>query len=124
MYIFLDDHRNPGEVTWVAIPELPEGKNWHVVRNYEEFIHIVKDSAKRGIRIEAVSFDHDLGFGHGLRDADCPTGLHCARFLTEVVLDMGWEPPTYVVHSMNPVGKRNIEFEMIDLRRRYEMSKE
>jgi len=54
---------------------------------------------------ELISFDHDLG-------SNQPTGLDCAKMLAKKVLDKQIELPNgfvYTVHSMNHVGRDNIE---------------
>ena len=37
------------------------------------------------------------------------TGYDCCKFLCDVCMKSNVKHPTYVVHSMNPVGKSNIE---------------
>ena len=37
------------------------------------------------------------------------TGLDCAKFLVEYCADENQPLPEYLVHSANPVGKKNIE---------------
>lgn len=110
MKIFLDDERIPSRVTWVELPPGP----WVIVRNYEAFKLVLENTKD----IEFVSFDHDLGhehYGHGLNDDEIPydsykekTGMHCAHALVEWSLDNDKDLPAYEVHSLNPVGARNI----------------
>ena len=42
--IFLDDYRNPENVTWVKLPEV----SWIIVRSYNAFVDII---TKKGIQI-------------------------------------------------------------------------
>lgn len=105
-YIFLDDHRNPGEVTWCELPTLPPGKTWEIVRSYEDFIALLTGMSPE--TIVHVSFDHDLGYGHGLPDHEAPNGYHCAKALVDWCMDEGKPLPTFTIHSMNPVGAENI----------------
>lgn len=110
MNIFLDDERNPGQVTWVEMPSV----FWTIVRSYDEFCKLLETEDQ----IDFVSFDHDLAdvhYGHGLNDDKIPynsykekTGMHCAIALTEWCMDNNKPLPDFQVHSMNPVGTRNI----------------
>jgi hypothetical protein len=109
--LFLDDVRLPQNVTWV---DLPSDKHYSVVRNYQEFVDLI---TLRGVP-KYVAYDHDLGsahYGHGLDGDDIPydsydekTGYDCAKWLVEYCMNKGIKHPSYVVHSMNPVGKQNI----------------
>jgi len=109
--LFLDDVRLPNHVTWV---ELPPNQHYSLVRNYQEFVDLI---TLRGLP-KFVTYDHDLAdkhYGHGLKDDDIPydqysekTGYDCAKWLVEYCMNKGVKHPPYQVHSMNPVGKRNI----------------
>lgn len=96
--LFLDDERNPQEVTWVNYPENVE---WTVVRSFSEF---VKAATTQGF--DLMSFDHDLqDFSKGAE----MTGYDCLKWLCN---NSTYIPncllPQIVVHSMNPIGKVNI----------------
>ncbi len=119
-YLFLDDVREPHQVTWVDIPLF----GWTIVRTYNEFVEIIR---KQGLP-KFVSFDHDLAFEHlplsggslymGDPRAETykmpydsfkeKTGYHAAQFLIDYCLDKNLSLPEFQVHSMNPVGKQNI----------------
>ena len=102
--LFLDDVRDPPSLCW------------DVVRSYDEFVKYIED---KGIP-EVVSFDHDLGTEHYLSPfqsdtVEIPydtftekTGYDCAKFLCTYCSEMGEDLPIYFVHSMNPVGAKNI----------------
>jgi hypothetical protein len=120
-HLFLDDERNPGDVTWCNLPSA----RYTVVRNFDDFVrHVVSFGVP-----EFVSFDHDLADVHyaiGVRDAQLnstgqllfavadnildvdygaeKTGYDCARWLADFCADRGATFPKYAVHSMNPVG--------------------
>lgn len=113
--IFLDDIRDPKDVTWVSLPNV----KWTVVRSYNDFVKTIKD---KGIPM-FVAFDHDLSDDHynnyhGIDDAGRmiidydkfkeKTGYDCAKFLVEECIKRKIKFPEYVVHSMNPVGVQNI----------------
>jgi hypothetical protein len=118
-YLFLDDVREPHNVTWVNIPLF----GWTIVRTYKDFVDIVR---KQGLP-KFVTFDHDLAFEHlpggvgymGDPRADTykipydnfqeKTGYHAAQFMIEYCLEHNLPFPEYEVHSMNPVGKSNIK---------------
>ena len=125
-YLFLDDERNPGDVTWCNLPSA----KYIVVRNYNEFVQHVLSF---GIP-EFVSFDHDLADMHyavGVRDAQLnstgqlafavaekivdvdygpeKTGYDCAKWLVDFCTDRDAKFPDYIVHSMNPVGSMRIK---------------
>jgi hypothetical protein len=120
--LFLDDVRSPKD----AIGLVPNHFNkfyfendWDIVRNYDQFVDYIESNGLP----EFISFDHDLGdtameeyFNgvviHGRIDYSNiteKTGLDCAKFLAEYCLDENKPLPQYLVHSANPVGKKNIE---------------
>ena len=120
--LFLDDVRSPKD----AIGFVPDKHNkfywendWDVVRNYDEFVQYLEVNGAP----EFVSFDHDLGdtamdeyfrnvATKGTLDYDNikeKTGFDCAKFLVEYCMDENQPLPEYLVHSANPVGKKNIE---------------
>ena len=115
-YIFLDDERYPHQVTWVDFDY--SGRVWIVVRSYNEFVNLISSCASKPA---FISFDHDLGpkaykqvienngtFDYNKLD-DEKTGYHCAKWLVDYCAQHGWRFPEYRVHSMNPIGKENIE---------------
>jgi hypothetical protein len=104
--LFLDDIRDPNQVTWVKLPEEP----WVIVRNYEEFvIHITSFGLP-----SFIAFDHDLGKEHYIvgkpkyNEYKEKTGYDCAKWLIEYCMNNNKMFPEYVVHSMNPIGATNI----------------
>lgn len=114
--IFLDDVRIPSKVTWVKLPPV----EWTIVRNYDEFVNVIK---KQGMP-SFIAFDHDLGEAHynpsmysdnkedynKLYDTFKErTGYDCAKWSVDYCMEQGLVFPEYVVHSMNPIGKTNIE---------------
>ena len=123
MKIYLDDVRTPMD------------KDWIVVRNYNEFVNLVK---KLGLRnIGTISLDHDLGdsamteyhtnvspnFKLNYENITEKTGYDAAKFLVDEFysqyperLEMNYfdkkkEPvnfPIVLTHSANPIGSANI----------------
>ena len=114
--LFLDDIRVPSQVTWVKIPDC---QHYTVVRSYQEFVDMIN---LRGIP-EYVCYDHDLSDVHynnfhGVDEQgelkidyskfEEKTGYDCAKFLVHECFVKGVKHPPYVVHSMNPIGAKNI----------------
>ena len=100
--LFLDDTRNPNGF-------LDDLRTWMVVRNYNQFVDII---TKQGLP-EFISFDHDLADEHYDTLVDCDkfkekTGYDCAKWLIEYCMKMDEPLPKWQVHSMNPVGRINI----------------
>ena len=116
-YLFLDDVRNPIDVSYYYIPTkdrkiFMNDNKWITARNYDEFVSIIKE---RGIP-EIVSFDHDLADEHyALVEGENEefkekTGLDCAKFFLEEYNKNKPDFDVYVlVHSQNPIGKERIQ---------------
>jgi hypothetical protein len=108
MYIFLDDYRVPSDVKWIALPPRPDG-SWTIVRSFEELKELLGtlDEAP-----EFIAFDHDLADAHYNGDFSNPdekTGYDCAKLVASMAFHKWKTIPPYVVHSLNPIGKKNIE---------------
>lgn len=111
-YLFLDDLRMPGDVTWVKIPSA----DWNIVRSFDEAVAWVKENGFPNF----VSFDHDLGWEkfdtneNGIiivTETDVEkSGYDFAKWLVEYDMDTATMPDDflYTVHSMNPIGAKNI----------------
>jgi hypothetical protein len=114
-YLLLDDIRWVENVRKYCILPNINDEEWIIARNYKEFVDLI---TLRGVP-QFVSFDHDLGlshYGHGLNNDEIPyesykekTGLDCSKWLVNYCMERGIKHPHYQVHSMNPVGKCNIE---------------
>lgn len=107
--IFIDDERNFEDVTWINYPKFDKVIT---LRQYHEFETYIDDIVVNGDNLEGLhfSFDHDLG----LEDSECKqelTGHDCAFYLVEIMQELKTNPNliTTYVHSMNPIGKSNIE---------------
>ena len=117
--LFLDDIRNPKDcVHYMSNKEFYWNNQFEVVRNYDEFVEkITKDGLP-----EIISFDHDLADEHyapperwvdynewekekGFKEK---TGMDCAKWLVDYCMDNDKDLPQYFIHSMNPVGGKNI----------------
>ncbi|MDH6252549.1 hypothetical protein M2347_002276 [Chryseobacterium sp. H1D6B] len=106
--LFLDDVRYPLEAYHYTKEDIFLRKDWHIVRNYEQFINRIKDNGLP----EMISFDHDLGDEHYLNSDSLEytekTGYDCAKWLIEYCMDHYLDLPKFYSHSMNPVGKERI----------------
>lgn len=111
--LFLDDIRNPTDVTWIELPSV----EWTIVRNYTEFITTAKSNT-----IVIVSFDHDISYSHyaefikstntgefNYNNVKEKTGYHACKWLIEYCLELNIPFPEYYIHTMNPIGKANIQ---------------
>lgn len=114
-HLLLDDIRNLEDVKNYKLLPNVESSKWIIVRSYKEFVDII---TLRGVP-QFVSLDHDLAdihYGHGLNNDEIPynsykekTGYDAAKWLVNYCMERGIKHPPYVVHSMNPIGKSNIE---------------
>jgi hypothetical protein len=99
--IFLDDERNTQFVE-NKIPDF-DRYDWVVIRNYFEFVDFVDKNIQE---IELISFDHDIdSFDDSGKEWN---GKDAADYLLDVCIDNSIDLPDFIVHSMNPIGKRNI----------------
>jgi hypothetical protein len=113
--LFLDDERIPEMVTWVNLPDV----EWEIVSCYEQFVYTIE---KNGLP-EIVSFDHDLGESsykefHRAWNSDRvikysnikeKTGYHACKWLVEYCLEKNLKFPQYYIHTMNSIGRDNIQ---------------
>ena len=81
----------------------PIDKDWIIVRNYDEFVQIIKNEGLQNFSV--ISLDHDLG---KIDEFTERSGKDCANFLIEYSLDTGIPLPTIYVHSDNVGGSDNI----------------
>lgn len=103
--LFIDDERNLEDVTWAPyrMQERYREQSWVVVRNKMQAIQAIADHGN--VAPDFISFDHDLGAGES-------TGYDIAHWIVDQHMDGNVKIPTgfdFYVHSMNPVGKENIE---------------
>jgi len=114
--LFLDDFRYPEDAFNYTGNTLYLKEKWTIVRDYKQFVKFIE---RYGLP-NMVSFDHDLADIHyNQQSADDTnyeaedqemTGYHCAKWMIEYCMDNNEElPQTILVHSMNVIGKENIE---------------
>lgn len=100
--LFLDDIRFPEDVRY----DYDTYSNIIICRNVDDAIWTVR---QRGVP-SFISFDHDLGDFDSHRVEK--TGALFARWLCDYIINQNLPLPdkfNYYVHSMNPVGARNIQ---------------
>lgn len=131
--LFLDDLRIPKDAIGLvssAMNQFYWDDNWIVLRNYTEFCDWINSYGLP----DFISFDHDLAdFHYDLEPEDYDkmsendmiikfgsmekTGLDCAKWLVDYCLELKLELPDYIVHSANPVGKKNIESYLLNAKK-------
>lgn len=105
--------------------------SWEIVRSYKQFVDkITKDGLPK-----FISFDHDLASNHYPttdEDYEKPidydvyrekTGYHCAMWLIDYCHSRSLSLPDWQVHSLNPVGKVNIQQALTRYKEREELCK-
>ena len=110
-YLFLDDIRDPIHAFGYTNFGLFVTKQWDIVRDYDQFVDYIN---KNGLP-DFIAFDHDLGeknygidfWDDHINDTE-KTGYDCAKFLVDYCIDNNLKLPEFYVHSMNPIGKKNI----------------
>ena len=97
--IFLDDERNPEDVTWVTYPE---GISWTIARTQYDFMYMLED-----LDFDIISFDHDIEcYDEEGREV---TGYDLLNYALDYFHINNKKIPVMYFHSMNPVGKENME---------------
>ena len=99
--LFIDDERDPIDVTWgsVGVKHIYKNNDWIIARNWIEVLDLVLSMGFP----DMISFDHDLGH-------DEPSGHEISKKLIHMIMD-GVEAPENLVihyHSKNPVGAENM----------------
>lgn len=109
---------------YVKNPRIYWEGDWDIVRNYDQFVKYIEENGLPDL----ISFDHDLADEHyndlfsdknWVKDDNDielsygeykeKTGLECAKWLVDYCSDNNKKLPEFMVHSANPVGKKNIE---------------
>jgi hypothetical protein len=98
--LFLDDERFPRDYD----------EDWVIARTFDDAVWYVE---ARGVP-QYIAFDHDLGLGRN--------GYDFAKWLCDHININSVEVPEnfmFQVHSMNPVGAKNIKLYMKNFLRHY-----
>ena len=105
--LFLDDVRKPQDVKWIELPIV----NWVVVRDANQFCRYIEE---HGLP-QMISLDHDLAAEHYVQDwannpeHNIPNGMYCVKWLIHYCDERGLDFPTYFLHTLNVVGKENMD---------------
>lgn len=125
LWLYLDDIRIPEESAHFMNNQIYLDERWVVVCNYEQFTQKIKEFYATECRLpDVISFDHDLADAHYdpsmFKDPDAynklydsfaeKTGYDCVKWLVQFSMDNKYLPlpPRCLVHTMNPVGRKNI----------------
>ena len=98
--IFLDDERNPEDVTWINYNNDIE---WIIVRNMVDFIFEINDLTED----YCISLDHDIQ--DYTYDNIENTGYDCIKYLVNYCMDNNQSLPFGYFHTQNPIGKENMQ---------------
>ena len=102
--LFLDDERNPEDVTWIKYPDNVE---WVVVRNSDEFFRKYHAWIFMGMKF-VVSFDHDIQ-EFDIDTNEELTGYGILQKMLDTIQLNKLSIPKCYFHTQNPVGKENME---------------
>lgn len=120
--LFLDDIRTPKDAYGYTKYDSYMNDKWNIVRSYDQFTKHITSEFDKGSFPEIISFDHDLADEHysdKMYGEMCEynklyehfkekTGYDCVKWLVGFCIDNQINLPKFVVHSMNPVGGKNI----------------
>lgn len=123
--LFLDDQRQPEDVFYYIPDPRYHTLTWVVVRSYAEFTTYIQAQGLPAL----ISFDHDLAdlhYGSAINgvinydDYTEKTGYDCAQWLGTYCATNHQKLPPYLVHSMNNIGRQNIESYLKNYRKHVE----
>jgi len=123
--LFLDDLRTPYSAYEYTRYTPFLVSDWKIARNYNQFVKYIKSNwEKHQYFPELIAFDHDLSDSHYFpnsnwdnyvewektQDFKEKNGYECAKWLVNFCVENDLDLPDWVCHSMNPVGRDNINF--------------
>lgn len=124
--LFLDDIRSPHQCVAYTKKEIYDSLDWQVKRSYEEFVECVTDNGLP----EVVSFDHDLADAHYNPTTWTEdfvyhekTGFDCVKWLVDYCINNNLKFPEWHLHTMNPVGRKNMEAYILNYLKQFENEK-
>jgi hypothetical protein len=101
--LFLDDERNPEEVTWISYPTNIE---WYVFRRMNDFLFAV-------YHIETLFGGYIISFDHDLAEFDLAgnenTGYKALKSVVDYCMAKDSPLPVCYFHTQNPVGRENMQ---------------
>lgn len=95
MKIWLDDEREPPDITWL----------WVKIPRYVNYLLNLAD-------VSEISLDHDLGDDDGIG-----TGYDVLKFIERKLHEDGAEPPVIHIHTTNPSARRKMELAVESINR-------
>jgi len=117
--LFLDDFRRTEDAYGYTNDVSYKALEWEIVRSYDEFVSFISERYTEGSIPKLISFDHDLADVHyesanSVEEIDYDkykekTGYHCAKWLIEFCMNNDFSFPEYLIHSMNFIGRQNID---------------
>lgn len=105
--IFLDDERDPEDVTWLGYPE---DVKWLTVRDEDSFKDVTSFLLMSNFLVNTdfiISFDHDIQRFD--KDGVETTGYTLLKWLVYLISDWKTSTPTCYFHTQNIIGKKNME---------------
>lgn len=101
--LFIDDERDMADVKWASaeMQNKYHNEEWTICRSHMQVISAIYENGMPTF----ISFDHDLGENES-------TGHAIAKWIVHLDMESSVKIPDnfdFYVHSMNPIGKANIE---------------
>jgi len=102
--LFLDDNRTLEGVAGYTGNDMYTREKWVIARSYYDFIDYIDQFGMP----DFISFDHDLGDVSDDPEHKEMTGYDAAKWLVDYCLDNEVPLPAYLIHTNNPVGRKDI----------------
>lgn len=108
LHLWLDDERDPNSPTTQTLFHATGQEVW--VKTAQEAISLLQTG-----KITHISLDHDLG-------EHSDTGMTVAKYIEEAAFHGTLPRLEWTVHSMNPIGRKNMEAALTNANRFWEKS--
>lgn len=87
---------------WVDDERMPPDNTWEMARSFHEAVHMLNCFI-----YDTVSLDHDLASFYGHKEM---TGYDIVCWMEDQTRKDPWHMPrTILIHSANPVGRKNMQ---------------
>ena len=107
--IFLDDKRTLDEIYNSTKDEIYNDNNWYIVRNYSNFVKLIKEL---DCLPSVISFDHDLGDYSGENGKEL-TGYDALKFFLDYLIEIEKvkeaKKINFIFHTSNNIGYENMK---------------
>ena len=119
--ILIDDERNFEDIKWIHYNNVSEVVVLRTFKQFKEYIDKLET-----IENLFFTFDHDLQDFYNKPYSNSTyeyTGLDCVKYLIDCIIDSKFHIKDfkYVAHTMNPIGKQNIESYIESYKRYYDL---